>query len=137
VASDVRVIDDMQCLGLSRFLGAIVPRPFGFGLLPEPSPRSPWGARRRFVGWVGARCRACPMWRAATPSREWWRPLWLGSMEDRWLMARDQGRLDIPVAVSRIATQNTHRSLVMARSMSGGQLMHMPMMALVGTVFRV
>jgi hypothetical protein len=52
-------------------------------------------------------------------------------------MARDQGRLDIPVAVSRIATQNTHRSLVMARSMSGGQLMHMPMMALVGTVFRV
>jgi hypothetical protein len=45
--------------------------------------------------------------------------------------------LDIRMTLSRIATQNTHRSLIMERSIPGGQPMHTPMMALAGTVSHV
>jgi hypothetical protein len=47
------------------------------------------------------------------------------------------GTLDIWTTLSRIAIQTIHQALVMERSRSGGQPMHTPMMALVGTVSRV
>ena len=48
-----------------------------------------------------------------------------------------RGTLDILTTLSRIATLDIYQALVMERSISGGQLMHTPMMALVGTVCRV